>query len=177
MLWNQLKDGKRNVKAAFKNTREIIPQEKKQRNTTVLMLCDPLPLISASEVSQHKLLLLENFGPKVPPYWLSDLEHPSQLSYPGLVQTHAEPPHLITDRWNLGQILPLKHPAASPSDSDVSASCFILRAPSPSGTPLGLVLQSLMHPIPSADGAIYSTTSELLYIKRNGRSQRYITMR
>lgn len=92
MLWNQLKDGKHNVKAAFKNTREIIPQEKKQRNTTVLMLCDPLPLISASKVSQHKLLLLENFGPKVPPYWLSDLEHPSQLSYPGLVQTHTEPP-------------------------------------------------------------------------------------
>lgn len=66
MLWNQLKDGKCNVKAAFKNTREIISQEKKQRNTTVLMLCDPLPLISASKVSQHKLLLLENFGPEVP---------------------------------------------------------------------------------------------------------------
>lgn len=86
-------------------------------------------------------------------------------------------PHLITDRWNLGQILPLKHPAASPSDSDVSASCFILRAPSLSGTPLGLLLQFLMHPSPSADGAVYPTTSELLYIKRNGRGQRYITMR
>lgn len=173
MLWNQVEDRKGNITITFKNTGEIISQEKKdQQNTTIWMLYNPLPLISASKLSNNKLLLLANFNPKVPhigwvtwsipPSWAALARCKHMLNSPTSLQISG-----IWGKFYLWNIQ-LHHLCAV-----MSASCFVLRASSLLGTRLGLILQFLMHPSSSADGAIYPTTSEL-YTLLNVYIEKYI---